>query len=93
MATLQASGGDRRLVTAPVVDCEAWAAANTTQQVPVLAYACVLMLHPLSGDNGPAGAEEVWLEYRGASNDPTSPCYTSGLGGGTTGPLVPVLVH
>lgn len=91
-AELQASGGDRRLVTAPVVDCQAWAASNP-QQVPVLGYACVLMLHPLSNDNGPAAGEEVWLEYRGAANDPASPCATSGLAGGVAGPLVPVLVH
>lgn len=92
-ATLQTAGTDRRLVTAPVVDCEAWAAASPTQQVPVLGYACILMLHPLSNDNGPASGEEVWLEFRGASNDPSSPCNTSGLAGGTAGPLVPVLVH
>lgn len=91
-ATLQTAGTDRRLVTAPVVDCDAWAASNP-QQVPVLGYACVLMLHPMSGDNGPSGSEEVWLEFRGASNDPASPCNTSGLAGGTAGPLVPVLVH
>lgn len=91
-ADLQANGADRRLVTVPVVDCTAWAESNP-QEVPVLAYACVLMLHPMSNDNGPAGGEEVWLEYRGASNDPASPCGTLGLGGGTAGPLVPVLVH
>lgn len=91
-ATLQANGADRRLVTAPLVDCQTWGASNP-QNVPVLAYACVLMLHPMANDNGPSGSEEVWLEYRGASNDPSSPCRTSGLGGGTSGPLVPVLVH
>lgn len=92
-ATLQTAGADRRLVTAPVVDCEAWAASSPTQQVPVLGYACILMLHPLSNDNGPAAGEEVWLEFRGASNTPSSPCNTVGLAGGTAGPLVPVLVH
>jgi hypothetical protein len=80
-------GADRRLVTVPVVDCSAWAASNP-QQVPVLGYACVLILHPMTQD-----ADEVWLEYRGASNDPSSPCSTSGLAGGTAGPLVPALVH
>jgi hypothetical protein len=75
------------LVTVPVVDCSAWAASNP-QQVPVLGYACVLILHPMTQD-----ADEVWLEYRGASNDPSSPCSTSGLAGGTAGPLVPALVH
>lgn len=89
---LAASGADRRLVTVPVVDCSAWAASNP-QQVPVLAYACVLMLHPISDDKKQAAGEEVWLEYRGQSNSPTSPCGTSGLAGGTAGPLVPVLVH
>lgn len=89
---LQANGSDRRLVTVPVVDCSSWTTSNP-QQVPVLGYACALMLHPMSKDNGPSASEEVWLEYRGASNDPASPCFTSGLGGGTAGPLVPVLVH
>jgi hypothetical protein len=50
------------------------------------------MLHPIRWlDAG--GSEEVWLEFRGASNDPSSPCNTSGLAGGTIGPMVPVLVH
>jgi hypothetical protein len=80
-------GADRRLVTVPVVDCSAWAASNP-QQVPVLGYACVLVLHPMT-----QAADEVWLEYEGASNDPSSPCNTSGLAGGTAGPLVPALVH
>lgn len=91
-ATLQANGADRRIVTVPVVDCTSWA-ASTPQTVPVLDYACVLMLHPMSNDNGPAAGEEVWLEYRGAANSPGSPCSTSGLAGGTAGPLVPALVH
>jgi Putative Flp pilus-assembly TadE/G-like len=88
---LATKGADRRLVTVPVVDCTHWAASNP-QQVPVLGYACVLMLHPMQWlDAG--GSEEVWLEFRGASNDPSSPCNTSGLAGGTIGPMVPVLVH
>jgi hypothetical protein len=88
---LATKGADRRLVTVPVVDCTQWAASNP-QQVPVLGYACVLMLHPIRWlDAG--GSEEVWLEFRGASNDPSSPCNTSGLAGGTIGPMVPVLVH
>lgn len=91
-ATLQASGADRRIVTVPVVDCTSWA-ASTPQTVPILDYACVLMLHPMSNDNGPAAGEEVWLEYRGAANSAASPCSTSGLAGGTAGPLVPALVH
>jgi Flp pilus assembly protein TadG len=88
------SGTDRRLVTVPVVDCTDWI-ASTPQTVPVRGYACVLMLHPMSNDNGPSGSEEVWLEYRGKSSDPSSPCATSGSvgGSGSVGPLVPALVQ
>lgn len=80
-----ASGANRRLVVAPVVDCPGWA---TSQTVPILGYACVLMLHPI-GSPG----DTVYLEYVGASNDPSSPCSTYGLAGGTVGPLIPVLVQ
>jgi len=83
-------GADRRLVTAPVVDCSAWAGGSGSQQVPVLAYACVLMLHPMGKDD-----DEVWLEYRGKASDPASPCATSGSVGGPSsiGPQVPALVQ
>jgi hypothetical protein len=89
---LASHGADRRLVTAPVVNCAAWAGTNP-QSIPVLGYACMLMLHPMTHISDPMYSEQVWLEYRGPSNDPTSPCNTSGMAGGTAGPLVPVLVH
>jgi hypothetical protein len=91
---LTASGADRRLATVPVVDCSSWTGTNP-QTVPILGYACALMLHPMSNDNGPSGTDEVWIEYRGRSTDPTSPCATSGsVGGpGSIGPLVPALVQ
>lgn len=93
-AQLTQYGGDRRLTTVPVVDCSSWA-ASTPQTVPVLGYACVLLLHPMTNDNGPSGSDEVWLEYRGRSDDPNSPCATlGGVGGpGSVGPLVPALVQ
>jgi hypothetical protein len=83
-------GADRRLVTAPIVDCTAWAGGTGSQQVPVLGYACVLMLHPMDLTAG-----DVFLEYRGKSTDLSSPCATSGsVGGpGSVGPLVPALVQ
>jgi hypothetical protein len=83
------SGADRRLATAPVVDCAAWKGSKP-QTVPILGYACVLMLHPIDKDG-----DEVWLEYRGKSTDPASPCATSGsVGGpGSIGPAVPALVQ
>ena len=89
-AAHQQYGADRRLVTAPVVDCAAWAGGTGSQQVPVLGYACVLMLHPMGKDD-----DEVFLEYRGKSTDLTSACATSGAVGGPSsmGPLVPALVQ
>jgi hypothetical protein len=89
---LAAWGLDRRLVVVPIVDCGSWATSNP-QTVPVLGYACVLMLHPMTHTSDPLYSEDVWLEFRGRANDPTSPCSTAGVGGGTAGPLVPVLVH
>lgn len=88
-AQLTSSGADRRVATIPVVNCSAWAASNP-QTVPVLGYACVLMLHPMAKDD-----DEVWLEYRGKATDPGGPCATSGsVGGpGSGGPLVSALVQ
>jgi Flp pilus assembly protein TadG len=78
-------GANRRLVVAPVVNCSGWASSQT---VPIEAYACVLMLHPI-GSPG----DIVSMEYVGLASDPGSPCATSGLAGGTFGPLIPVLVQ
>lgn len=84
-AELAAGGASRRLVVAPLVDCSGWASSQT---VPIAEYACMLMLHPI-GSPG----DEVSLEFVGLGNAPGSPCATSGLAGGTFGPLVPVLVQ
>ena len=87
-------GADRRLATVPVVDCSSWT-GSSPQTVPVLGYACILMLHPMANDNGPGATDDVWLEFRGNSADPSSPCATAGsVGGpGSGGPLVPALVQ
>jgi Flp pilus assembly protein TadG len=87
-------GADRRLATVPMVDCASWK-GSSPQTVPVLGYACALMLHPMDKDNGPSNTDDVWIEYRGRSTDPASPCATSGsVGGpGSVGPLVPSLVQ
>lgn len=91
---LATAGADRRLVTVPVMDCNNWASSKP-QTAPVLGYACVLMLHPMDSSNGPSGTQPLWLEYRGQSTDPSSPCATSGsVGGpGSVGPLVSALVQ
>jgi hypothetical protein len=79
------SGADRRLAVAPVVDCTQW---ETQQTVPILGWACVLMLHPISQPG-----DTVRMEYVGLANELGSPCASYGLAGGTAGPMVPVLVH
>jgi hypothetical protein len=71
-------GTDRRIVTVPVV--------NTSMNV--IDFGCMLMLQPLS-----IPMTDVQLEYVGNASSVSSPCTTSGLAGGTAGPLVPVLVR
>lgn len=71
-------GYSRRLVTVPVVDASG----------KVIDYACMFMLHPLSGPS-----DDGHLEFRGNSGNVGVPCTTNGLAGGTAGPLVPVLVR
>jgi hypothetical protein len=79
------AGTDRRIVPVPIVNCAGWA---TSQTVPIVDWACVLMLHPIGNPN-----ETVYMEYQGLASAPGTPCASYGLGGGTFGPLVPVLVQ
>ncbi len=92
---LQSAGADRRIVTMPVV--------QSSSNNRVTGFACMLMLQPMMKDKGKDNSADqgcgkgskdgVCLEYLGNANDPTSPCTTNGLAGGTNGPLVPVLVR
>jgi Flp pilus assembly protein TadG len=82
-ANYKTYGAERRLIAAPIIDC------NTGAQVPIKAMACILMLNPMS--NGNTGS--LYLEWRGLANAANSPCRTSGVAGGTTGALVPTLVQ
>ncbi len=75
--SLATHGGDRRLMFAPFV-------TGTT----IVAWACVLLLHPIDGPN-----MTVYLEYVGNASNPATPCASAGLAGGVNGPLVPVLVQ
>lgn len=84
----QQFGRDRRLVLAPIVNCSGF---TSSQTVPMDAWACMMLLAPISNPGG--GAFSARLEYLGLANAPGSPCATSGLAGGTAGPLVPVLVQ
>jgi Flp pilus assembly protein TadG len=71
-------GRDRRTVVVPVVD-----GSNT-----VVDWSCMLMLQPLS-----IPLVDVQLEYIGPAGVAGSPCVTSGMPGGWSGPLVPQLVR
>jgi len=86
-AQLASAGADRRLATVPIINCGGYASAQT---VPVLSYACILMLNPFQNPG-----DEVRLEYLGLSNAAGSACATSGMvgGPGSVGPLVPALVQ
>jgi hypothetical protein len=84
-AQLGSGGASRRLVVAPMVDCSGWVSSQT---VPIVAYACVLMLHPIGSPS-----DVVRMEYVGQAGAVGSPCATNGLAGGSFGPLVPVLVQ
>jgi Flp pilus assembly protein TadG len=78
-------GADRRISTAPVVDCAEWVSSQT---VPIIGWVCILMLHPIS-----APGDIVRMEFLGSATTLGSPCTTYGIAGGTAGPMVPVLVH
>ena len=86
---LTTHGADRRLVTVPFVDCENFAGS---QHAPIRGYACILLLHPYKKSGSDVIVD---AEYLGASNEPGSPCATSGAVGSATsvGPLVPALVQ
>jgi hypothetical protein len=94
-AYLQSSGGDRRLATVGVVDCANFTGGPTV--APVQSWACVLMLHPINNSMGGSGTgvDRMYVEYLGRSDDPSSPCNTSGIPGGPAsgGPLTPALAQ
>lgn len=74
----RAYGRSRRLVIVPVINAA----------TAVIDFACMFMLQPLT-----IPMSDVYLEYRGNAGAIGSPCTTSGLPGGSAGPLVPVLVR
>lgn len=79
-----AYGSERRLVAVPVVEC-----GKSPSTVKILGMACTLMLNPMS--NGATG--DIYLEWRGSADAPSSPCRSAGVAGGAGGPLVPTLVQ
>jgi hypothetical protein len=85
----QQYGADRRIAVVPIVDCPQYTSGQT---VPILGYACVLLLNPFSSQ--PANST-VRIEYLGSASAAGNPCATSGAVGSSTssGPLVPALVQ
>lgn len=89
-----ALGQKRRVVTAAIVDCTVW---NTSPSgnPPVKDFGCILLLAPVRDGGSPASwtnvAATLDIEYLGLASAVGTPCATAGLGGGTYGPLVPVL--
>jgi hypothetical protein len=71
-------GTNKRIVTIPVIDSGS----------RVIGFTCMLMLQPI-----PIPMADVKLEFIGNAGAVNSPCTTSGLPGGSSGPLVPVLVR
>ena len=76
-------GGNRRLVTVPVVD------GGSTMKITD--FACMLLLQPVPSPF--KNTDVVYLEYIGNASTTGSPCTGNGLPGGSAGPLVPVLVR
>lgn len=89
---LRTNGRDRRVAAVPVIDCDSFGA---TKKATLKSWACVLLLHPISTDMGSGDSKSMAFEYLGAATDPTSPCASSGLPGGSTssGPPVAALVR
>jgi Flp pilus assembly protein TadG len=78
----QALGRNRRVVVAPVVNCE-----DLNRGAEVVGMGCVLMLEPMLGSS-----PVPRVEFLGLSTSVGSPCATNGAPG-TFGPLVPQLVQ
>lgn len=77
---------DRRVVAAPVVNCEVWNTPPGSQMPPVLGWACVLMLNPM--ENGSVASDIAKLEFLGLASDAGSPC-----AGGSSFAIAPVLTQ
>lgn len=77
---------DRRIVSAPVVDCSVWATGTNpgNAQPAIEGWACVLMLNPIRSQGPPnAPYRTAKLEFRGLATDALSAC-SVGAGGATT---------
>lgn len=89
---LKANGRDRRVVPVPVIDCDG---LDTKETAKLSSWACVLLLHPITNNMASKDSREMAVEYLGAASDPTGPCASTGLpgGSGSGGPPVAALVR
>ena len=92
---LRAYGAERRLMIAPVVDCNGFGGGSAV--APITGWACVFLLHPMNNGSGggqnSTGSGLMFLEYEGNASKPGSPCATTGMPGGSgNGPLVSTLI-
>lgn len=89
-------GQQRRIAVATVVNCSVWTTSPSANP-PILDFACILLLAPVRDGGPPAGYTQVSstldIEYLGLASAAGTPCASSGLSGGTFGPLVPNLVQ
>lgn len=81
---------NRRVVAAPVVDCSVWnVKPPAVKNLPVLGWACVLMLNPYDDSGAPSSPSyTAKLEFRGRASDAGSPC-----AGGSEFAIAPVLTQ
>jgi hypothetical protein len=92
---LQAQGVSRRVITTAMVNCGLWN-SNVNAKPTILDFGCALMLAPIKNGGGSWSGDQstsMDTEFLGLASSPGSPCATSGLSGGTYGPLVPTLVR
>ena len=71
--SLATAGGDRRIVTFPVIDCAAFDGLGGSGTIRVQSLACVLLLHPIKKGAGP-NSTKMWVEYVADASLPLSPC-------------------
>jgi hypothetical protein len=91
-----ALGQQRRIATAPIIQCSNWNGGKSGRTLPIMDFACVLLLAPVQVGATPTGAGVATLmdvEFLGVANGSGSPCSSNGLLGGVGGPLVPGLVQ
>lgn len=88
-------GQQRRIASAPVVDCSMWTTQGSATP-PVLDLACVLLLAPVRTGSSPTGAGvagAMEMEFLGLLSAAGTPCASMGAVGGVGGAVVPGLVQ